>query len=250
MDPSEYYTYEDRAYIEPTLSRDEQLGFVNTLRDTIDKNTAQINTQTQKLGTDITPNYGGLTGSNSYFKQRYQTTPVQAQMATLKATAQAKALNDLMSNYQNQAANKYQQAYRSAAAKAAAAKTAAMNGEYGGEDPEEYDARRDLTVPIAEDSVGTWVKNADGYTIHKDFNGNILYTDDPAYSKDSSGYYTQKNSIKNQAKNVAWNTFLSGAPEVLNLTAMLPGILPLALGQSIANSVKAGANSIPEAYRK
>lgn len=115
MNDSEFYDFEDRRYINPTLSRDEQLEFVNTLRDTVDRNTAQVNTQTQKLGTDISPNLGGLSGSNNYFKQRYQTTPVQSQVATLKATAQAKALNDLMTNYQSQAANRYQQAYRTAA---------------------------------------------------------------------------------------------------------------------------------------
>lgn len=112
MNPSEYYEFEDRAYINPTLSRDEQLGFVNTLRDTVGKDTAQINTQTQRLGTNISPNFGGLTGSNSYFKQRYQTAPIESQMKTLKAAAQSKALNDLMTNYQNQAANRYNQAYR------------------------------------------------------------------------------------------------------------------------------------------
>ena len=116
MDPSEYYEFEDRAYVSPTVSRDEQLNFVNTLRDTVDSNTAQINAQTQNLGTNITPNLGGLTGSDSYFAQRYQTTPVETQANTLKATAQAKALNDLMTNYQNQAANRYQQAYRRAKA--------------------------------------------------------------------------------------------------------------------------------------
>lgn len=125
MDPSEYYTYENRAYLNPTLSRDEQLKFVDTLRDTIGSNTANINYQTRMLGTDVTPNYGGLTGSNSYFKQRYQTIPVETQVNTLKATAQAKALNDLLSNYQNQAANKYNQAYRNAKARAAAAAAAA-----------------------------------------------------------------------------------------------------------------------------
>lgn len=120
MDPSEYYEFEDRAYVSPTVSRDEQLNFVNTLRDTVDSNTAQINAQTQDLGTNITSNLGGLTGSDGYFAQRYQTTPVESQVNTLKATAQAKALNDLMTNYQNQAANRYNQAYRNAKARAAA----------------------------------------------------------------------------------------------------------------------------------
>ena len=118
MDPSEYYDFEDRRYVNPTLSRDEQLGFVNTLRDTVGRNTAQINAQTQALGSNLPSIQGGLTGTNSYFKQRYQTIPLETQVNTLKATAQAKALNDLFTNYQNQAANRYQQAYRKASARA------------------------------------------------------------------------------------------------------------------------------------
>lgn len=113
MNPDEYYTYEDRVYVSPTVSRDEQLGFVDTLRDTVSSNAARIGAQTQALGTNISPNLGGLAGSEGYFAQRYQTTPVEAQVKTLKATAQAKALNDLLSNYQSQAQEKYNQAYRS-----------------------------------------------------------------------------------------------------------------------------------------
>jgi hypothetical protein len=112
MDPKEYYDFEDRRYVDPFLSRDEQLGFVDTLRNTVGRNTAQINTQTKALGSALPSTMGGLTGSNSYFTQRYQTMPIETQMQTLRATAQAKALNDLMTNYQNQIANRYRQAYR------------------------------------------------------------------------------------------------------------------------------------------
>lgn len=183
MDPSEYFEYENRAYLSPTISRDEQLGFVNTLRDTVERNTDQINTQTQNLGTNITSNLGGLTGSNSYFKQRYQTAPLEAQMNTLKATAQAKALNDLMSNYQNQAANRYSQAYRSAKAKAAAA--AAGGGGGGGYDTTEGKKRAvdrgyalDTSKYIGKTINGQPVKitatSVDGdYVVEKDQFGNI-----------------------------------------------------------------------------
>lgn len=115
MNSDEYYIGEDeRAYVSPTVSRDEQFEFIDTLRDQIGKNNTLISTQTEQLGTDIQPSLGGLTGSEGYFQQRYQTTPVETQVNTLKATAQAKALNDLMTNYAEQAKNRYQQAYRSA----------------------------------------------------------------------------------------------------------------------------------------
>lgn len=131
MDASEYFDLEDRRYVSPTVSRDDQLGFVNTLRDTMGLNTAQINAQTERLGTDIPSSMGGLAGSGSYFAQRYQTTPLEARANTLKATAQAKALNDLMSNYERQMANRAQQAYRNAKRRASAS-----GGSGSGDTPE------------------------------------------------------------------------------------------------------------------
>lgn len=129
MNDSETYEFESRRYLDPTVSRDEQLDFVQTLRDTVGANTAQIAESTERLGTDIPSSMGGLTGSGSYFTQRYQTTPLETRANTLKATAQAKALNDLMSNYEKQYANRAQQAYRNAARRA---KTSPSGGGGGG----------------------------------------------------------------------------------------------------------------------
>lgn len=129
MDTNEYYIGEDnRAYVSPTVSRDEQLDFAQNLRDTMGQNTARINAQTQALGTDVPSSLGGLTGSGSYFAQRYQTTPIESQVNTLKATAQAKALNDLMTNYEKQYANKAQQAYRNASRRASTTTTGGGDG--------------------------------------------------------------------------------------------------------------------------
>lgn len=119
MDSKDYYLWEDdRAYISPTVGRDETLQFVDTLRESVGKNNDLISSQTQRLGTDISPSLGGLTGSEGYFAQRYQTTPIETQVSALKATAQADALNKLMTNYRNQAQNRYNQAYRNAARRA------------------------------------------------------------------------------------------------------------------------------------
>lgn len=118
MYDSEIYDVEGRTYLQPTLSSGEQEAFIGALRDTVNRNTAQINRQTRNLGTQIPSIQGGLTGSEGYFAQRYQTIPVETQTKTLKATAQAKALNDLLSNYQAQYKNRLQQAARSAARRA------------------------------------------------------------------------------------------------------------------------------------
>ena len=112
MDTSEFYEYEDRAYVNPTLSSGEQEQFIDNLRNVQAQNNAQIAEQTYNLGTAVPSNIGGLGGGESYFTSRYQTPQVGEMVETLKTAAQAQALNDVMTNYKNQLQNKYKQAYR------------------------------------------------------------------------------------------------------------------------------------------
>lgn len=116
MEANEYYDFEDRRYVNPTISRDEQMAFIDNLRNTQTANNEQIQTDTYNLGTHIPATQGGLatgaTSPDSYFMQRYQTPQVDTEVATLKATAQAQALNDVLSNYQKQVKKRYSDAYR------------------------------------------------------------------------------------------------------------------------------------------
>lgn len=121
MNSDEFYEYEDRAYINPTLSSGEQEAFIDNLRNIQGQNNAQIAQQTYNLGTDVPSNLGGLGGGESYFMSRYQTPQVDEMVSTLKAAAQAQALNDVMSNYQAQLKQRYNNAYRNAKKRAAAA---------------------------------------------------------------------------------------------------------------------------------
>ena len=199
MNPEEYYIGEDeRAYVSPTVSRDEQFEFIDTLRDQIGKNNTLISTQTEQLGTDIQPSLGGLTGSEGYFQQRYQTTPVETQVNTLKATAQAKALNDLMTNYAEQAKNRYQQAYRSAQKRTNAGGTGGGDTEDGGfnksalEDEEDLTALGSATADSSDFVNGgtTLVPDSEGkYGFIKDSSGNITNTNNPNYAQADDGYY-------------------------------------------------------------
>ena len=198
MNDSETYEYESRRYINPTLSSGEQMGFIDELRDTIGTNTAQINAQTQALGTDISPNYGGLTGSNNYFAQRYQTTPVQAQAATLKATAQAKALNDLMANYQTQAQNRYNQAYRNYQKRQNTLTTDPTSQtdtpytkdplENGNGNNTTGTANGGLTV-VDDGSGGTSAVDSEGHGVKYDGSGHVISTSNPNYVQADNGYY-------------------------------------------------------------
>lgn len=132
MDTSEFYEYEDRAYVNPTLSSGEQEQFIDNLRNIQSQNNAQITEQTYNLGTEVPSNLGGLGGGEAYFTSRYQTPQVGEMVETLKAAAQAQALNDVMTNYQNQLQNKYKQSYR-AYSKRHRGTTGGGGG--GGEDP-------------------------------------------------------------------------------------------------------------------
>lgn len=194
MTPNEYYDFEDRTYINPTLSRDEQLGFVDTLRNTVGRNTAQINAQTQALGSTLPSTQGGLTGSNSYFAQRYQTTPVETQVNTLKSTAQAKALNDLMNNYQNQAQNRYNQAYRNYQKRQNNTNPTTTSDE----DP--YNPTSFETSSTAgtgagrlsgefDSQGGTVVVDSEGYAVKYDDSGHIIQTSNPNYVQADNTYY-------------------------------------------------------------
>ena len=116
MNDNEYYEFEGQRYVNPTISRDEQMAFIDNLRNTQTANNEQIQTDTYNLGTHIPATQGGLatgaTSPDSYFMQRYQTPQVDSQVATLKATAQAQALNDVLSNYKNQMKKRYNDAYK------------------------------------------------------------------------------------------------------------------------------------------
>lgn len=127
MNNDEFYEYEDRAYINPTLSSGEQEKFITNLRDLQGQNNAQIDQQTYNLGTAVPSNLGGLGGGEAYFTSRYQVPQVNEMTNTLKAAAQAQALSDVMSNYQSQLKNKYNQAYRNYSKRARAASNTGNN---------------------------------------------------------------------------------------------------------------------------
>lgn len=109
---NEYTEFENRAYINPQVSLDESNAFIDNLRATQGKQNQEIISDTQMLGTDVPSNLGGLTGANSYFTSRYQTPQTNSAVANLRATAQAKALNDVLENEQAIWKKRYQDAYR------------------------------------------------------------------------------------------------------------------------------------------
>lgn len=212
MNDAETYIGEDeRRYVSPTLSRDEQLGFIDTLRDIMGRNTAEINTQTERLGTDIPSNLGGLTGADSYFTQRYQTAPLESEVSALKSTAQAKALNDLLKNYESQMKNRAQQSYRRAQRRA---NPSSPNNPSSPDDPSTNDegtvdfedTTRDQSAPLRvewnEDTPHLRTIVWDGYTYSTDDNGKLYATDDPSYVKGNDNRYHKMTQAQQQRQNM------------------------------------------------
>lgn len=114
MNNDTVFEFEDRSYVNPNTNRDEILDFIDTYRSVQDQNTAQINQDTYNLGSPLPNQLGGLGGAEGQWRAQYQTPNTQAAIADLRATAQAQALNQELSNLQNMWQNRYKQAYRNA----------------------------------------------------------------------------------------------------------------------------------------
>ncbi len=108
----ETYNFEDRQYIKPEVSRDEQLGFIDNLRSSQTNDLNKISKDTYNMGTPVTSNLGGLHGSEGVWNAQHVNPQTNALVADLKATAQASALNTALSNMQAQYENAYNQAKR------------------------------------------------------------------------------------------------------------------------------------------
>ena len=126
MNNQEYYDYEDRRYVNPVTSRDEQLTFANNLRSVADNDIAKIKSDTYNLGTHVPSNMGGLTGSTGLWNKNFVSPKVESMTQGLRAVAQSSALENAMNNYLGQKKQQYQNAYK------AAAKRAASRGGSGG----------------------------------------------------------------------------------------------------------------------
>lgn len=138
------YIDNDRRYINPQVSLNEQNAFIDNLRNMQGQNTAQIRQDTYNLGTAVPSNLGGLTGGSNYFKSRYQTPQTNSMVADLRAAAQSQALSTLLSNEIGKAQKRYNDAYRAAKKRA--------NNAGGGNDPSDYLER--LLVKSESDGSG------------------------------------------------------------------------------------------------
>lgn len=124
------YIDNDRRYVNPQVSLNEQNAFIDNLRNMQGQDTAQIRQDTYNLGTAVPSNLGGLAGGSGYFRSRYQTPQTNSMVSDLRAAAQAQALSTLLSNEIGKAKKRYNDAYRAAKKRA--------NNVGGGGDPSNY----------------------------------------------------------------------------------------------------------------
>lgn len=113
---NEFVEIEGRQYLNPQTGLDESNAFIENLRATQAQQNQQIASDTYNLGTDIQSVQGGL-GTNTpanmgYFTSRYQTPQTNSAVASLRAAAQASALNEVLSNEQAIWKKRYNDAYR------------------------------------------------------------------------------------------------------------------------------------------
>lgn len=128
MDNTEVFEFEDRTYANPSTSRDEQLTFIDTLRNTMTDKQGQVNASTYAMGSQLPSNLGGLSGGEQTFEARYRTPQLQQTAADLRKAAQASALNTALSNLQNAWKKRYNDAVLAYQKRAAAGSTTGNTG--------------------------------------------------------------------------------------------------------------------------
>ena len=217
----EFQEVEGRLYSNPQVGVDETNTFIDKLRESQGKQNQEIFTDTQMLGTDVPSNLGGLTGANSYFTSRYQTPQTISNIANLRATAQAQALNEVLANEQAKWKKKYQDAYRNYQKRQ-------YNRAYGGGggimyptsgtstvtgDVEERTTERTGQGRLVLDSEdfaegGVYlVEPGSGDIIGEGYSGN-----NPRYKRQADGSYVKvNNSSGNQYNTSSGNLSLQGA---------------------------------------
>lgn len=190
---NEYTVIDNAAYANPQVALDESNKFIDNYRAIQAADTAQIASDTQNLSTDVPSSQGGLGGATSYFTSRYQTPQTVSAIADLRATAQSKALSDIMSNEQAHWKQKYSDAYRAAQKRAVSTNTNNTNDsnptgdvDYKATDSEDNAAGTansvgtielpsgsgDITMVQVDDEI-QYIDNNTGERVVTDLDGNI-----------------------------------------------------------------------------
>lgn len=110
QDNIDFFEFEDRNYVPTTTSRDSQLDFIDTLRETMGQKQNEVNASTYALGSQLPSRFGGLSGGEQTFEARYRTPQLEQTAANLRTAAQQTALNQALSNLQSAWKKRYNDA--------------------------------------------------------------------------------------------------------------------------------------------
>lgn len=152
----ETFEFEGTQYVNPTISRDEQLGFIDNLRAVQNQNNEQIKQDTYNLGTQTTSNLGGLTGAEGKWQAEYQTPQINYTVDNLKSVAQQSALNTALSNLQNAWQNRYNQAQRAYVARQNSGGTSGGTAQTEEGNVVFSDSQIDTTTTQSGEAKGGW----------------------------------------------------------------------------------------------
>ena len=213
--------------IKPETSRDEQLAFIDTLRNIQATQNQEIQDTTHALGTDTTPRYGGINGTNSYWLQQYQIPQTEARIATLRSAAQASALNTAMNNYLARLQENYNPAYRKASKRSrsgSSGSTTPTNPTDGSFDTEASKSGIGMGVvgwsPAnkGQPQGGTITTKNGGRYGYQYQNGRLVWTDDPSYVKSGDVYVPRQNAGFNSGWDLykAFNPLAAAGERLVN----------------------------------
>lgn len=199
---NEYTEFENRAYVNPQVSLDEQTAFVDKLRQTQQANNQQIKTDTYNLGTAVPSNLGGLTGGEGYFTARYQTPQTNSLVNDLRAVAQASAMNQILENEQNKWKTRYNKAKNANAIRNANPKTTSPTS---GELPVDTNSTQSKDVSIYTDGKyekGKIYPVTDAVSDYQDSNGQWWQLSNPNFRDISFGPNTDPLNYRRVNENV------------------------------------------------
>lgn len=166
---NEYTEVEGRVYANPQVSLDRSNAFIDNLRATQAQQNQQITTDTQRLGTDVPTNLGGLTGGEGYFTSRYQTPQTNSAVNQLRSAALLAAANQAMQNEVDIWKKRQQDAYRAYQKRQYdASKTTGGNGNGGLDVDTNADTQETVEVSTYQPGSGQIIPNTDYVSDYQD----------------------------------------------------------------------------------
>ena len=212
FDNSTISTDQGLLQVKPETSRDEQMAFIDTMRGIQGGQNQEIQDTTHALGSDVTPEFGGINGTNSYWLSRYQTPQTESRIATLRTAAQSSALNTALNNYLNRLQEDYNKTARRANKRQRQRALAAMqpNSPTNPTNPGAPDVDTESNDPIEgglKDTVSATVRGLpaggayntinNGYFQQQNERGQVVATSDPSYARKGE-YYPVKQKINGE----------------------------------------------------